>query len=159
MLRQLWALWAPLFPSTKTPEGKSIHHSFMAGGYFIREVVPNQVSVLSTNSLYWFKENTLVNDCNTRHSAGAIQLSWMHDQLSMLRANQKQVIIIGHVPPKAFDNEVLYKPECYDQFVQLMGDFHDVIIGQFVMLFSGGCFPMFIDGQFTLYSMDTPTKM
>ncbi len=138
MLKQLWKLWSRLFPSRYTSEGKEIYSTFKKGGYYAREVIPDQLTIISVNNLYWFKENTMVNDCGEHSdhhddnaSPGHVELHWMSEVLSNLRFRNMKAIIIGHVPPRSVENEVLYKSMCYERFVHVIGEFADVIIGQF----------------------------
>lgn len=112
-----------------------IKRSFLAGGYYYREIIENQVAVISINTLSWYPDNTLVTNCaeSWRGSqiTGDIQFKWLYKTMKMVVAKGISVYLIGHVPPISVDNQPQYFPNCYSHYLQFIGTFSANIIGQF----------------------------
>lgn len=114
----IWKNWIP----------EEQHHVFERGAYFSTEVIPDQLAVISLNTMYWFESNsgelfafvsremataadvtTAVDGCRDRSSdPGALQMDWLEVQLDNFRERGMQVYLIGHVPP----HEGLYYDNC-----------------------------------------------
>ncbi|KAI9106028.1 Metallo-dependent phosphatase-like protein [Phlyctochytrium arcticum] len=142
--RRLYEAWkSVLEPSQNNEEEqREIHKSFTSGGYFERTLIPNKVSAISLNTLYWFKENPSIDDCtplseprppaqNGTRRPGDEHFDWLTTKLSSARLANRKVFIVGHIPPSDSFDSPLYKPSCYEQFVQISGDYADVILGQY----------------------------
>jgi hypothetical protein len=117
LLVDLSKLWKPL--------ELSLGGSFSEGGYFVQEI-PGGPIVLSLNSMYFFDKNDAVPDCNTAGSAGAIELKWLEAQLKSAKSANKKVYIMSHVPP-VDKSKTLYKKNCLQQYVNLLGEYSESI--------------------------------
>ncbi|KAI0320832.1 hypothetical protein OF83DRAFT_1162184 [Amylostereum chailletii] len=86
--RKIWSAFIP-FPS---------YQVFQRGAYFSVEVIPNQVAVLSLNTMYFYDSNKAVGGCEftERDDPGNLQLDWMEVQLEMFRSRGMQVWLTGH---------------------------------------------------------------
>lgn len=95
------------------------------GGSFAQDI-PGGPIVLSVNSMYFFTRNKDIPDCDEPGTAGAVGLSWLQSQLASAADNKRQVYIMSHVPPLKND-KILYKPQCYLSYVDLLGRYSDII--------------------------------
>ena len=153
ILKQMQTIWSPLFKNVNNP---LLERSFKIGGYF-KYQVNEVVTVISLNTLYFMIENDAVLDCipmdlyfppryspnSTIDVPGDEQLNWLID---ILESDQSMhFIIIGHIPPQGSENNVLYHPICYNNFVSILGYYSKRIIGNFVT---------FVD-----FSLDILTRM
>ena len=141
-LLKLWELWKPLFPheESRSHETAAIKETFMKGGFFSREIIPNNLHVISLNTLSFFEENRRVGDCSpfdhNRHQIsksnipGDVQLMWLENQLKLARHHAYKVIMIGHVPPVTPERD-LYTLNCLDWFSYLSGEYADVVLMQY----------------------------
>lgn len=123
----IYDLWKPLW---KPEDQKRIYNDFMAGGYYSIEV--DNITVVSMNTLDWFVENPLLQDCQSQgHHPGDIQLDWLASLLSSLKEHGKKAILIGHVPPVTYANVDLYRKTCMNRFKETIGLFSDVILAMY----------------------------
>ncbi|RIB23918.1 Metallo-dependent phosphatase-like protein [Gigaspora rosea] len=122
LFSNLSQIWAPLNLNLTT--------HFLNGGYY-RQDIHNKFSVLNLNSMYFYKKNKLLEDCNITDSAGTLQLEWLERELKNARQEKRMVYISQHVPPVDDANEELYSPACFYKYVQLIGKYSDVICGHF----------------------------
>ncbi|GAB5586470.1 hypothetical protein Unana1_01370 [Umbelopsis nana] len=76
--------------------------------------------------MYFFTRNKDIPDCDEPGTAGAVGLSWLQSQLASAADNKRQVYIMSHVPPLKND-KILYKPQCYLSYVDLLGKYSDII--------------------------------
>ncbi|KAJ3128133.1 Endopolyphosphatase [Physocladia obscura] len=141
-LTSLWSVWEPLFLGSIDVEFEEAKNSFLAGGYFSRNVLDGLVTVISINSLLFFSENPLVTDCRAfellskgeRHlhlnHAPNAHLVWIENQLLSARASNRKVIIQGHVGPEG-NGVQQYNPECFEWFVYFLGEYSDVILSTY----------------------------
>lgn len=119
MTRAFRDIWSAHIPEQQ-------HEHFLSGGYFVKDVLPNDLAVLSMNTLYWYDANAATRGCKKRHEPGSIQLDWLEHQLSDLRNRTMQAHLIGHVPPTAGN----YFSDCYDRYTDIVLRFQDTIVGQ-----------------------------
>ncbi|GAA5813317.1 hypothetical protein MFLAVUS_006794 [Mucor flavus] len=121
----LKSIWKPL--------DLNLTSSFTSGGYYVQDVVPNKLSIINLNSMYFFKKNDEVSDCSSSTSPGAIQMKWLERNLKFYqkKGNNHQVYLMGHVPPIDDDGSKLYKSKCYSQYLNLLGKYGSVISGHF----------------------------
>ncbi|KIK97145.1 hypothetical protein PAXRUDRAFT_825228 [Paxillus rubicundulus Ve08.2h10] len=101
--------------------------SFLQGGYYSVEVIPDSVAVISLNTMYYYDSNKAVKGCplSDPNDPGNLQFDWLDEQLETFRSRQMQVWVIGHIPAS---NEH-YFPECYYRYVELSLRFQDTILG------------------------------
>ena len=57
--RELFEAWRPFIPQVQM-------HTYLMGAYYFQEVIPNQLAVLSLNTMYWFDSNPMVDDCDNK---------------------------------------------------------------------------------------------
>jgi endopolyphosphatase len=135
VLETLYNLWEPFFPPKASIDGAILYHDFLKGGYYYREIVSNQLAVLSLNTNYWSLENTAVSDCSENSSEGSRHFVWLNQKLELLKRRGMKVYLLGHVPPVDSTSNPLYKPSCYTHFVNTMGKYHDLLVGSVVIDF------------------------
>ncbi|EIW71731.1 hypothetical protein TREMEDRAFT_27201, partial [Tremella mesenterica DSM 1558] len=116
-------IWKPFIPS-------DYRHVFERGMYFSAEVIPDQLAVISLNTLFWYDSNTpystVVDGCVDRSSdPGALEMDWLEVQLEELRDREMQVWLTGHVPPHAGN----YFETCYLRYGDLALRYQDTIVG------------------------------
>ncbi|RCK65580.1 Endopolyphosphatase [Candida viswanathii] len=116
--RFLFQAWRPFIPSEQM-------HTYLQGAYHFLEVIPNQLAILSLNSMFWFNSNPMVDDCDTKTDAGYQLFEWLGYVLKEMRARNMKVWLIGHVPP----NEKNYDISCLRKYTVWTHEYRDVIIG------------------------------
>ncbi|ORX65429.1 hypothetical protein DL89DRAFT_227699, partial [Linderina pennispora] len=99
--RQLSKAWHGFIPDDQM-------RTFRYGGYFAKDV-PRGITVLSLNTIYWYRANAKVGGCAADDSPGLAQLAWIRYQLRRARQRNRDLILMGHVIPNR-DN---YRPTCY----------------------------------------------
>lgn len=116
--REFYNIWSNFIPQEQ-------QRAFARGTSFFVEVIPGKLAVLSLNTLYLYKANPLVDNCNSKKEPGYQILLWLGYVLEELRARGMKVWLSGHVPPllKNFDQS------CYDKFTLWTHEYRDVIIG------------------------------
>lgn len=116
--REFFKLWSPFVP----PEQQ---RGFDRGVSFFKEVISGRLAVISINTLYLYKANPLVDNCNSRKQPGYQQLLWLGHVLEECRSRGIRVWLSGHVPPlvKNFDNS------CLNKFTLWTHEYRDIIIG------------------------------
>jgi hypothetical protein len=134
---QLWRPWIPV----------NQRHTFRQGGYFVVPVGP-RLSVLTLNSLYFYKKNKAVHNCHKDNSPGAIQLAWFENQLKKARSEKERIYVIGHVPPSPRD----YKGTCLAEYMRVASSYNDVIMGQFFAHLNMDHFMLF-DGRQSMQTL------
>ncbi|PPQ98547.1 hypothetical protein CVT24_004038 [Panaeolus cyanescens] len=118
--RKIWSSFIP-FPHLQV---------FQRGAYYAVEVIPDELAVISLNTLYFYDSNKVVAGCpyTDRNDPGNLELDWMEVQLDMYRSRGMQVRsvwISGHVPPSPGN----YFPECYVRYAELALRYQDTILG------------------------------
>lgn len=116
--REMYKIWSPFIPQNQL-------HIFNRGAYFFREIIPNQLAILSINTLYLFQSNPLVDNCDRKKDPGYKLFEWLGVVLKEMRARNMKVWLSGHVPP----NEKNYDISCLRKYIIWTYEFRDVIIG------------------------------
>ncbi|KAE8221553.1 hypothetical protein CF319_g5099 [Tilletia indica] len=125
--RELANIWSKHIPEFEV-------HNFQRGAYFATEVIPNELAVLSLNTIYMYDSNKVVDGCvkskkgkpEKDRDAGTVMLDWMEVQLSLFRSRHMQVHIMGHVPPTAGN----FFPLCYERYTDIVLRYQDTVVGQ-----------------------------
>ena len=116
--REMYRIWKNFIPESQL-------HLFNRGAYYFQEVIPNQLAVLSINTLYLFQSNPLVDNCDSRKQSGYKLFEWLGYVLKEMRARNMKVWLSGHVPP----NEKNYDISCLRKYILWSHEYRDVIIG------------------------------
>ncbi|ODQ64628.1 Endopolyphosphatase, partial [Nadsonia fulvescens var. elongata DSM 6958] len=116
--RELYRIWDNFVPQDQM-------HIFGRGAYYLQEVIPNKLAVISLNTLYWFVRNPLVDTCDKHTDPGFQQLEWLGIVLKELRSRGMKAWLSGHVPAI----EKNYETSCYDKLALWKHEYRDVIIG------------------------------
>lgn len=116
--REYYKIWNEFIPEEQ-------QRMFDRDASFFTEVIPGKLAVLSLNTLYLFKANPLVDNCDSRKQPGYQLLLWLGYVLDEIRERGMKVWITGHVPPTAKN----YDSSCYNKFSLWMHEYRDVIIG------------------------------
>ncbi|KAF4971070.1 hypothetical protein FSARC_2018 [Fusarium sarcochroum] len=104
-------------------------HSFGFGGWFEVEVIPNQLSVISLNTMYFFDRNAGVDGCAIPSEPGFKHMEWLSVQLQRLRERGMKAILIGHVPPARTHNKQNWDETCWQKYTLWLKQFRDVVTG------------------------------
>ncbi|KAI9482664.1 MAG: Metallo-dependent phosphatase-like protein [Benjaminiella poitrasii] len=115
---KIWDHWIP----------KTEKKSFLKGGYFAVDVVPN-IRVLSMNTMFFLKKNHLAKDCTKKKkkNPGYQHLKWYKQQLNKARTDGMKVYVVGHVPPSPND----FLDGCLNDYVSITSDYSDIVLGHF----------------------------
>ncbi|KAJ2820363.1 Endopolyphosphatase [Coemansia sp. 'formosensis'] len=104
--RRLAQAWDGLVPQDQLS-------TFLYGGYFACDV-QDTLTLLSVNTMYWYRANAKVGGCKAGDSPGLAQLAWIRWQIRRARARGRDIIVLGHVAPSG-DN---YRPTCYEGYMR-----------------------------------------
>lgn len=116
--REFYKLWRQFLPASQL-------HVFERGVYFFQEVIPNQLAVLSINTLYWFQSNPLVDSCDRKKDPGYKLFEWLGVVLKEMRLRNMKVWLTGHVPPNAKNYDI----SCLRKYMAWSHEYRDIIIG------------------------------
>lgn len=116
--REYHRIWNNLVPQEQ-------QRTFDRSASFVTEVIPGKLAVLSINTLYLFKANPLVDNCNSKKQPGYQILLWLGAVLEELRQRGMKVWLSGHVPPI----EKNFAEGCYDKYTLWTHEYRDIIIG------------------------------
>lgn len=116
--REFFKVWRNFIPQLQL-------HIFNRGAYFFQEVIPDQLAVLSINTLYLFKSNPLVDLCDDRKDPGYKLFLWLGYVLKEMRRRNMKVWFTGHVPP----NTKNYDFSCLRKYILWAHEYRDVVIG------------------------------
>lgn len=116
--REFFKIWRPFVPQLQL-------HIFNRGAYFFQEVIPNQLAVLSINTLYLFQSNPLVDSCDRKKDPGYKLFLWLGYVLKEMRKRNMKVWLTGHVPPNAKNYDI----SCLRKYIAWSHEYRDVIIG------------------------------
>ncbi|KAJ1800333.1 Endopolyphosphatase [Coemansia sp. RSA 2399] len=112
--RKLATAWKGLVPEDQL-------NTFHYGGYFAKDVASKPggkngrgLTVLSLNTMYWYRANAKVGGCKAEDSPGLAQMAWIRFQIRRARERDHDLILIGHVSP-SLDN---YRPSCYRDYAR-----------------------------------------
>ncbi|KAF2145530.1 uncharacterized protein K452DRAFT_305533 [Aplosporella prunicola CBS 121167] len=103
-------------------------HQFQRGGWFSVEAIPNKLSVLSLNTLFFFSKNAGVDGCAMKSEPGYEHFEWLRVQLQILRERGMKAILIGHVPPARTENKQLWDETCWQKYTLWTRQYRDVIV-------------------------------
>lgn len=104
-------------------------HGFINGGWFSVEVIPNQLTVFSLNTMYVFEHNTAVDGCALESEPGYAQMDWLRIQLQFLRERGMKAILMGHIPPARTEAKLLWDETCWQKYTLWMQQYRDVVVG------------------------------
>lgn len=104
-------------------------HQFQRGGWFYVEVIPNNLAVISMNTMYFFDSNSAVDGCADKSEPGYEHMDWLRIQLQFLRDRGMKAILMGHVPPARTDNKLSWDETCWQKYSLWMQQYRDVIVG------------------------------
>ncbi|PWY73227.1 vacuolar endopolyphosphatase [Aspergillus sclerotioniger CBS 115572] len=104
-------------------------HSFVEGGWFVSEVIPDQLAVISLNTLYFFDSNSAVDGCDAKSEPGYEHMEWLRVQLELLRTRRMKAILIGHVPPARSGTKRSWDESCWQKYTLFVNRFRDVVVG------------------------------
>ncbi|KAL2266592.1 hypothetical protein VTJ83DRAFT_5944 [Remersonia thermophila] len=121
MLSEYASIWRPFIPEEQ-------RHSFEFGGWFLVEVIPNRLAVVSLNTLYFFDRNAGVDGCADAAEPGYKQMEWLRVQLQFLRDRRMKAILMGHVPPARTDSKALWDETCWQRYTLWLDRFRDVVV-------------------------------
>ncbi|KAL6919980.1 hypothetical protein FSHL1_003957 [Fusarium sambucinum] len=104
-------------------------HSFGFGGWFEVEVIPNKLSVISLNTMYFFDRNAGVDGCAIPSEPGFKHMEWLSVQLQRLRERGMKAILVGHVPPARTRNKQNWDETCWQKYTLWLKQYRDVVTG------------------------------
>ncbi|KAH8697378.1 Metallo-dependent phosphatase-like protein, partial [Talaromyces proteolyticus] len=114
-------LWKPFIPEEQ-------RHTFLQGGWFETEVIPNKLSVFSLNTLYFFDSNNAVDGCAQKSEPGYQQMEWLRVQLQLLRERGMKAILMGHVPPARSGDKQAWDETCWQKYTLWLRKYRDVVV-------------------------------
>lgn len=116
--RELFRIWKNYIPPSQL-------HIFSRGAYYFQEIIPNQLAVISINTLYFFQSNPLVDNCDGKKQPGYKLFEWLGFVLKEMRARNMKVWLTGHVPP----NKKNYDISCLRKYVAWVHQYRDIVLG------------------------------
>lgn len=120
--RKYLSIWNKFVPQEQ-------RHSFLRGGWFFTEVIPNRLAVFSLNTLYFFDSNAAVDGCDAPTEPGYEHFEWLRIQLEFLRQRNMKAILMGHVPPARTESKQNWDETCYQKYNLWLRQYRDVIVG------------------------------
>ncbi|KAG0359335.1 Endopolyphosphatase [Mortierella sp. AD032] len=118
ILQYFATIWSEFIP-------ESMVKTFVRGGYYSVEVVPDKITVVSLNTLYFYKNNAAVDGCKEEDQPGTEQMDWLETELDKLRHRGMVAYLTGHVPPDMKS----YSPTCYSRYTKIALANQDVVVG------------------------------
>ncbi|KAE8346576.1 hypothetical protein BDV24DRAFT_123035 [Aspergillus arachidicola] len=115
-------IWAKFIPEHQ-------RHTFVEGGWFTSEVVPNKLAVISLNTMYFFDSNSAVDGCSAKSQPGFEHMEWLRVQLQLLRSRDMKAILIGHVPPARSGSKRSWDETCWQKYTLWVQQYRDIIVG------------------------------
>ncbi|KNG86794.1 putative vacuolar endopolyphosphatase [Aspergillus nomiae NRRL 13137] len=115
-------VWAKFIPEHQ-------RHTFVEGGWFTSEVIPNKLTVISLNTMYFFDSNSAVDGCNAKSQPGFEHMEWLRVQLQLLRSRDMKAILIGHVPPARSGSKRSWDETCWQKYTLWVHQYRDIIVG------------------------------
>ncbi|KAL4888517.1 Metallo-dependent phosphatase-like protein [Aspergillus ambiguus] len=104
-------------------------HSFVEGGWYTVDVIPNKLAVLSLNTMYFYESNSAVDGCEDKSEPGFEHMEWLRVQLELLRSRGMKAILIGHVPPARSGSKRNWDETCWQKYALWVNRYRDVIVG------------------------------
>ena len=120
--REFLNVWNKLIPEPQ-------RHSFVEGGWFTTEVIPNKLAVISLNTMYFYSSNSAVDGCEVKSEPGYEHMQWLKVQLKLLRQRQMKAILIGHVAPARAGSKQAWDETCWQKYTLWLHQYRDVVIG------------------------------
>ncbi|KAK2777368.1 Acid sphingomyelinase-like phosphodiesterase 3b [Emmonsiellopsis sp. PD_33] len=108
---------------------ESQRHSFVEGGWFYVEVIPDKLVVFSLNTMYFFDSNNAVDGCEDKSEPGYEHMEWLRIQLQFIRKRNMKAILIGHVPPARAGSKQNWDETCWQKYTLWLRQYRDVIVG------------------------------
>ncbi|KAE8351001.1 Metallo-dependent phosphatase-like protein [Aspergillus coremiiformis] len=115
-------LWEKFIPEIQ-------RHTFVEGGWFTSEVIPNKLAVISLNTMYFFDSNSAVDGCSSKSEPGFEHMEWLRVQLQLLRSRKMKAILIGHVPPARSGSKRSWDETCWQKYTLWVHRYRDIIVG------------------------------
>lgn len=115
-LKAFFLIWRHFIPRDQWETFATAGYYTITGYYF-----PLDMIVL--NTMFFYKPNEMVEDCDVKGSAGQKHLKWLKAQLKSCRKRNSFAYLIGHVAP----SKKQYYPACLKKFVKLTRKYSDVI--------------------------------
>ncbi|KAE8399889.1 Metallo-dependent phosphatase-like protein [Aspergillus pseudonomiae] len=115
-------VWAKFIPEHQ-------RHTFVEGGWFTSEVIPNKLTVISLNTMYFFDSNSAVDGCSAKSQPGFEHMEWLRVQLQLLRSRDMKAILIGHVPPARSGSKRSWDETCWQKYTLWVHQYRDIIVG------------------------------
>ena len=103
-------------------------HTFVEGGWFTIEVIPNKLAVISLNTMYFFESNSAVDGCSSKSEPGYEHMEWLRVQLQLLRSRRMKAILIGHVAPARSNEKKSWDESCWQKYTLWMDRYRDVVV-------------------------------
>lgn len=104
-------------------------HTFVQGGWFYTEVIPDRLAVFSLNTMYFYDSNTAVDGCADPSEPGYAHMEWLRVQLQLLRQRGLKAIFIGHVPPARSGDKRNWDETCWQKYTLWLLQYRDVVVG------------------------------
>ncbi|KAJ6120477.1 Endopolyphosphatase [Penicillium sp. IBT 18751x] len=120
--RKYTEIWRHFIPEDQ-------RHSFVEGGWFLSEVIPGKLAVISLNTMYFFESNSAVDGCAAKSEPGYEHMEWLHVQLQLLREKGMKAILMGHVAPARSEEKTSWDETCWQKYTLWTDRFRDVIVG------------------------------
>lgn len=114
-LVSLGNIWMTEFPKEQVK-------SFQTRGSFSLWI-SNRIKIISLNTLYFFKNNFMVESCKPSSSPGSIQLRWLESELKDIQNKEAKALIIGHIPPLI----VFYHVNCLEKLLKIFSKYSSII--------------------------------
>ncbi|KAE8385035.1 Metallo-dependent phosphatase-like protein [Aspergillus alliaceus] len=115
-------IWAKFIPEHQ-------RHTFVEGGWFTSEVIPNKLAIISLNTMYFYDSNSAVDGCNAKSEPGYEHMEWLRVQLKLLRSRNMKAILIGHVPPARSGSKRSWDETCWQKYTLWVHQYRDIIVG------------------------------
>ncbi|KAJ5082254.1 Endopolyphosphatase [Penicillium argentinense] len=103
-------------------------HSFVEGGWFISEVIPGKLAVISLNTMYFYESNSAVDGCKAKSEPGYEHMEWLRVQLQILRSRGMKAIIMGHVAPARSEEKTNWDETCWQKYTFWMDRYRDIVV-------------------------------
>eukprot|EP00127_Corallochytrium_limacisporum_P006333 Clim_evm44s225 gene=Clim_evmTU44s225 len=97
---------------------------FIRGGYYAREL-PDKVTAVALNTVYFVAFNESTKGCNHKKSAGHLQMQWLRDVLKDAKEKGRGVYISGHLGPHH-----LWYPNCHREYIDIIAEYKDTVMVQ-----------------------------
>lgn len=120
--KRLQKIWSKFIPEHEL-------HTFVEGGWFTSEVIPNKLTAISLNTMYFFDSNSAVDGCKAKSQPGYEHMEWLRVQLQLLRERGMKAILIGHVPPARTVSKRNWDESCWQKYALWVHQYRDVIVG------------------------------